>query len=268
MQYFLTSVKIIIFILVAGSALLYLAQDHLIFYPAPTPTQTITTYKRQQYTVKRDGLTLHGWFINGKDKISLKNPLLIYYGGNAEDVSTNLPEINNYPTSNLLFMNYRGYGQNQGKPSEENLSQDALYIFDQISKQHEINPQEIILLGRSLGTGVATFVASKRKVRAVILVTPFDSLLNIAKKQYPIFPVKLMLKHPFNSLALSPSIESPLLNLMAEHDTIIPKSHAEKLAAHWQGPVVSVTIKNAGHNDINSFKEYWQHMNHFIKNTY
>jgi pimeloyl-ACP methyl ester carboxylesterase len=106
-------------------------------------------------------------------------------------------------------MNYRGYGGSDGTPSETALLSDALFVFDYMLATEGIDPAHVVLMGRSLGSGVAVHVAAKRKVGGVILVTPFDSLVNVARAHYPIFPVGLMLKHRFDSAALAPGITTP-----------------------------------------------------------
>jgi pimeloyl-ACP methyl ester carboxylesterase len=93
-----------------------------------------------------------------------------------------------------------------------------------------------VVIGRSLGSGVAVHVAAERKPAGVVLVTPFDSLRAVAQGIYPFVPVSLLLRHPFDSLALAPSIAAPMLALVATQDRVIAPAHARRLFEAWRGP--------------------------------
>lgn len=137
-------------------------------------------------------------------------------------------------------------------------------MYDTITARHSVSHDQVVLMGRSLGTGVAVHVASERPVRGVILVTPFDSLVNVAKKHYPVFPVSLLMRHRFDSISLAPSLRMPMLALVAGEDEIIPESCSMNLASAWEGPGETVVIKGAGHNDISMHREYWEAINGFL----
>ena len=215
-----------------------------------------------EVNINHNGFNLHGWFINRE--ISPEHPLIIYYGGNAEEISHNLFNLEKYEKESLLFMNYRGYGRSTGSPSQSSLFSDALFIFDHISDTYSIPSTNIILMGRSLGSAVATYVAKQRHVRAVILITPFDSLVNIAKEHYPFFPVKLLLRHPFDSVQIAPEITSPMIAIIAEQDRIISNEHSVNLVEHWGMKSHYVRIKDANHNSISNYPEYWNTVRLFL----
>ena len=133
----------------------------------------------------------------------------------------------------MAAVNYRGYGLSEGRPGEAALAADALAVYDLLAARWGRRPGAHRRLWRSLGSGVAVQLAAKRPVRAVMLVSPFDSLRSIARKQYPIIPVSLLLKHPFDSLARAPGIEAPLLVLAGERDTLIPPALSRRLHDAW-----------------------------------
>jgi pimeloyl-ACP methyl ester carboxylesterase len=189
---------------------------------------------------------------------------VVYYGGNAEEVSGNLWDMARLQAGAYLFMNYRGYGDSQGKPSQKNLCRDALYILDTLVARENIPMNHIVLMGRSLGSGVAVYVAAHRPVRGVILVTPFDSLLNVARHHYPVLPVRFLLKHPFDSAALAPGVKMPALVIIGNQDNIIPNRRSTQLAEVWGGVVDTVVIDGAGHNDIQLDHRYWEAINSFL----
>ncbi len=254
--------KILIPVILVGLGLLYFFQDALIFFPQPTPGENRTRFERYAYRVTHAGVDLRGWFVRGA--VSAEKPLLIYYGGNAEEVSVNLEDLQQFGAGAYLFMNYRGYGDSEGKPSQATLCRDAVHILDHMVARFGIPLEHIVLMGRSLGSGVAVHVAAKRKVGGVVLVTPFDSLTNVARHHYPIFPVRLLLKHPFDSLALAPAIQTSALMLIAKQDDVIPARYALNLARAWGGPAQTVVIEGAGHNDIHLDPRYWQAIGRFV----
>jgi pimeloyl-ACP methyl ester carboxylesterase len=101
-------------------------------------------------------------------------------------------------------------------------------------------------------------------VGGVILVTPFDSLVNVARSHYPIFPVGLMLKHRFDSAALAPGITTPALFLTASNDQVVPVLFAKKLESVWAGPITAVTVEGTDHNTIETSLVYWNAVNAYL----
>ena len=258
----LAFLKILLPVAVLGVGLLYFFQDTLIFFPQSTPPANRTQFEPHAYRMVHAGVTLQGWFVRGA--VTAEKPLLVYYGGNAEEVSVNLHDLRQFKAGAYLFINYRGYGDSGGKPSQAALCEDAVYILDHMVANEKIPLDHMVLMGRSLGSGVAVHAAAKRKVRGVVLVTPFDSLTNVARHHYPIFPVRLLLKHPFDSRALAPAIKTPLLMLIAEHDDVVPPKFAFSLAQAWGGPAQTLVIEGAGHNDIQLHQDYWKALNRFL----
>jgi len=263
MEFVFGVVKIVLIVAAALFGLIYFFQSKLIFFPQKIADNNREGLKDNEIVMESRGCRLHGWFI--KKSISSNCPLIIYYGGNAEEVSSTLLEMETLLNASFLFMNYRGYGDSSGHPSEKDLLEDALNLFDQMVEDHAIAPSRIILMGRSLGTGVAVHVASKRKPGALILVTPFDSLTSIAKSVYPLLPVEKLLRHRFDSLALAPGIDIPMLAVIAEKDEIIPNQNSLNLVNAWGGPVETLVVKEAGHNDISMYDSYWSGIRKFVE---
>ncbi|MBC8401748.1 MAG: alpha/beta hydrolase [Candidatus Marinimicrobia bacterium] len=242
-------------------AYLYFRQDAFIYFPTKIPPHNrhvLDQYQQSTINFTTTGATLQGWFIE------CGNPLIIYFGGNAEEVSGNLYDLNKYPSGSLLFVNYRGFGASTGRPTAKDLSADALVIYDTMISEYGYSPANIILIGRSLGSAIAVHLAANRDVKALVLISPFDSMVNLAKKHYPIFPVDRLLKHRFDSRKLAPELNIPMLAIIGEKDRIIPRECSLSLVKVWNGPNRVVTIPAAGHNDISIYSEYWQVINDFI----
>src|SRR5256714_14674811 len=153
------------------------------------------------------------------------------------------------------MLNYRGYGASEGSPSEAAISADALQWYDYAAS--ELKPSSIAVFGRSLGSGPAVFLASEKNISKVVLVTPFDSLIEVAKRHYPFLPVTLMLRHQFDSIGRAPKISAPLLCLAAARDEVIPSAHARKLHDAWGGPKRWIELAGAGHNRTDGLPAFW-----------
>ncbi len=236
---FLKTIKIIIFIYLLFGLLIYSMQDLLIF---PTVKYNITTAEKT-ITIKNKGVELKGWVINKE-----KENAIIYFGGNHEGVGRNIELFKKlFPNYAVYLIDYRGYGNSTGRPSEQNLYDDALHIYDLISKNHKT----ISLIGRSLGSAVAIYLASQRYILNIALITPFDSVENLVKNTYFMYPTSLMLKHKFESLKNIKKIKAKTLVIIATNDKIVPIERTNKLIANFDNIDLTVeTINNSHHNNI------------------
>jgi uncharacterized protein len=150
-------------------------------------------------------------------------------------------------------LHYRGYGGSTGSPSETANNSDAAALFKYVSAQHG----EIAIIGRSLGSGIAIRLASETAAARLILVTPYDSIEEIAAAQYPYIPVRWMLLDRYESWRYAPRIRIPTTILAAEHDQVIPRASTEKLLTGFPPRIATMkVIGGAGHNDIDSKTEY------------
>lgn len=234
-------------------ALVYLRQRSLLFYPVPVREGIMA----ETFSLKNGDLLLHGWILNkGQAKA------LIYFGGNSEDITENIvlfEDLFNHYT--VYLINYRGYGNNQGKPSEQGLFSDAIAIYDQIEALHP----SISLMGRSLGSGVAVYLASKRDIEQLLLLTPYDSIAELAQTHYPYLPARYLVRDRFESIIYAQDIDVPVLIITAELDRIVPYRHAEKLRDQFRQARVSYhMIAEARHNNVTSFARYREAIEAFI----
>ncbi|MBE9610035.1 alpha/beta hydrolase [Chitinilyticum litopenaei] len=181
---------------------------------------------------------------------------LIYFGGNREDVSQTLSDYAAaFPGRAIYMLHYRGYGGSSGEPSEAALHADALALYQRVRQQHA----RITVIGRSLGSGVAIRLAAQRPVEQLVLVTPYDSVLNVAQEQYPWVPVSLLLHDTFESWRVAPQISAPTLLIAAGNDRLIPPEHARALLAAFRPGVARLMIlPQAEHNLRNVLPEYFR----------
>lgn len=239
---------------------LYFNQRKLLYYPQSLDRawEHIQENAAFEYTVERDGIVLKGWLINpDHDK------LVVYYGGNAEEASLSIESYSELNGVAVLLMNYRGYGESDGHPTEKDLVGDATVILDGLKDRYA----DITLIGRSLGSGVAVQVAREIKVTRLVLVTPYDSIRAVAQGLYPYVPVSCLLKDPFDSLSASENVGVPALFLVAEEDRVIPEKHSKQLFESWKGDREWVEFPDTDHNSISYDPAYWRSLSAFIDST-
>ena len=188
-------------------------------------------------------------------------PAVLYFGGNAEDVSSSLPELAiAFPQRAIYAMHYRGYGGSSGAPSERALQADALALYDFAQARH---PQ-ITVIGRSLGSGLAVRLASERPVARLVLVTPFDSLTALAAPLFPWLPVRWLMLDRYDSASRAPSLHMPTLILAAEHDEVVPAASTRRLYERFPPGVATLqVIAGTGHNTISSSPVYTHALRRF-----
>ena len=249
-------------LLVGVPATMYFAQDSLLFFPQPLAGQPRTARPVEALEFEREeGVKVRGWLVKAAGTPA---PLVVYYGGNAEELSWQMTEP--WPADwSLALVNYRGYGESDGNPSEAVLFADALAVFDALARRPDVDSARIVLVGRSLGSGVATHVAAERPVAAVVLISPYDSMAAVGQRHYPWLPVGLLLRHPFDSKSRAPGIRAPLLAIAGGRDRIIPPAHSRKLVEAWGGPKRFVELEDADHNDISGAPKYWPAIDGFLR---
>jgi uncharacterized protein len=234
-------------------AVMYFAQDRLLYFPSPElerPGARVLRLRTGDATVKV-------WELHPEAR-----PALIYFGGNGEDVGFNIVDFDKeFPDRAIYLVNYRGFGGSTGEPREGALIADAEAVYDWVSARHD----SIIVMGRSLGTGVATALAGRKPVAGVVLVTPYDSIANVAAGRYPWFPVRWLIKDPYDSAARMPRVRAPVLVLIAGRDESIPRARSDALIASIPaGLAHTVIVPEAGHNDIETYPTYWPSLKAFV----
>jgi hypothetical protein len=217
-----------------------------------------------------DGLNLNGWLVPGK-KPSPDADLhtLLWFHGNAGNINRrldNLKMIYERVPVNVFIIDYRQYGRSEGKISEQGTYLDSRAALAYLHSRDDINNEKIIFFGRSLGSAVAVELALNEKCRALILETPFTSILEMGKKLYPFLPVNLLLKTKYDSLAKIGNIKVPILVMHGDKDDLVPFEHGKRLYDMANEPKEFYTIPGAGHNDthIVGGDEYFDVIRNFV----
>ena len=230
---------------VLACGFLYAAQASFLYHPtAARPGDAAS-----RFLLHRDGIDL---MVSSRDRDGPQ--AVLYFGGNAEDVTDSLPELaSTFPDSAIYALHYRGYGGSGGAPTERDLVGDGRALFDVIHRTH---PQ-VTVIGRSLGSGVALQVAAARPASRLVLVTPYDSIAALASQRFTLFPVNWLLRDRYESWRYAPRISVPTTVIAARNDQVIPRASTERLLAKFKPGLASyIVIPGVGHNDISANTRY------------
>jgi fermentation-respiration switch protein FrsA (DUF1100 family) len=146
-------------------------------------------------------------------------------------------------------LGYRGYAGSDGRPSEDGLYTDARAALTWLNA-NGVADSSIVLYGESLGTGVATMMATERKVASVVLESPYTSLTDVAAYQFPYLPVRWLMWDRFDTLSRVGEIKVPLLVMHGDQDVVIPQDFGRQVFAAANVPKESFWAQGRGHNDI------------------
>ena len=245
--------------------MIYFIQEKLIFLP----TRLTQNYQYQFsepfeefFLETDDGAQLNALHFKRRDPLGV----VLYFHGNAGnlarwgEIGMSLSRSLNY---DVVIMDYRTYGKSKGILSEAALHSDGQLFYDYVSQQYE--EKDIILYGRSLGTGIVTRLASENNPQKVILETPYFSLLDIGQRRFPFLPVKWLLKYEFNSYQYVSNISCPIAVFHGTEDEVIPLESGKKLFESIpDGQKEFYLIEGARHNNIASFDDYHTGLGRFL----
>jgi pimeloyl-ACP methyl ester carboxylesterase len=236
-------------------AMLYSGQRDMLYFPTPEVGGAVA----QDLRFESGGETLKVWHYP-----RTTSKAVLYFGGNAEDVSRSVATLRTvFPDAALYALNYRGYGGSTGVPSEQAFYADALALYDLARRDYP----SISVVGRSLGSGVAVYLAAQRDVERLALVTPFDSILSVVKERYWMFPVSVLLRETYDSAARASVIDEPVLMLLAEQDSIVPLAHSmDLLRAFERDDIQAFVLRGTDHNSIGSSPDYLRFLRDFFAN--
>ena len=240
--------------------LIFLFQSRLIYFPqigrelAGTPRDAGLDYEEVQLRTS-DNVTLNGWWVPARDA---RGAVLILHG-NAGNISHRIGYLKMFNRMRYatLLIDYRGYGKSGGGPSEVGTYRDAEAAWLHLVETRKLGAHDIVIVGESLGGGVATWLAAKYPPRALILASAFTSVPDLGAQVYPWLPVRLLAGIQYNNLDRIPKIAAPVLIAHSRDDEIVPFTHGEALFAAARDPRQFLAM-SGGHNDALLFtRDEW-----------
>jgi len=243
-------------------------RDRLTFFPdkdSLIPEQDFPDFVSERWIETPDGETIQSFLFLHHG--SRKRPLIIYFHGNAGnlyhrfDTATRLYQMG----QDVLLVSYRGYAKSSGKPNEEGIYTDGVSAVKYATDNLGYSESEISIFGRSLGSTVAVHIAQYRNFENVVLITPLTSGKGMATAMGLGF-VKFLAGNSYNSFEKINNINSRMLIIHGDHDEVVPYFMGKQLFEKYHGAKQMVTIKNAGHNDLQEVDSelYWGTIEKFI----
>lgn len=230
------TVRFVVLLALAFFAFLFslrVMDERFVFYPMPYPeSETVPAPQglplEDVFFTADDGTRLHGWYVGRDDPTAV----ILFSHGNAGNVTHRLEAIKRLyreVEASVLVYDYRGYGRSEGRPTEKGVSMDARAARQWLAAREQIDPAEIVLLGRSLGGAVSVDLAAEGGARALVLESTFTSIPDVAAHHYPLLPVRWILKTRFPSMEKIDRYDGPLLASHSKSDTIVPYAQGRQL---------------------------------------
>ncbi len=242
------------FVVVAGIILLaWMFQRTLIYFPfgdVPTPSEVGLTQVEEVEFPTADGLRLDGWFV----RTASSSPAftVVVFNGNAGNRAHRAPlaaSLQQQGVQVLLF-DYRGYGGNEGTPTEAGLRADAGAARTYVLGRGDVDASRLIYLGESIGTALAIALAAEHPPAGLILRSPFTSLVEVGQIHYPFLPVQLLLRDRFSVIDDIRRVHCPVLVIAGDEDRIIPVDQSRRVYDATPSAKELLILAGADHNDI------------------
>lgn len=235
-------------------AWMYAKQRDLMYFPQATKVDA----KDTDFGIARNGVMLNGWLVN------IGQPgAAIYFGGNAERIEDMRDEFAQwFPQSSVYLVPYRGYGASEGTPTEEALLSDALAVYDQVVARQQGAP--VTVIGRSLGSSIASYVASQRPVARLALITPFDSMSSVAQAHYPWLPLRWLMQDRYETAQYLKKYEGPVLVVRAGKDEVVPTASTDRLIAAMKKKPQVLHLPDATHNSVDGDPAFGKALSEFV----
>lgn len=210
--------------------LIYVFQDKLVYRPQKelTDNPSLLGLSYRQFRVEtEDGNRLHGWFVPADSG----QTTILYCHGNAGNISDRLETLRflNDLGVNVAIFDYRGYGKSEGKPSEDGTYKDATAVWKYLIEEWDLNKENVIIMGRSLGGPIAAKLASHHNPAAVILESTFTSAVDLGSDMYPWLPINWLLKFEYDTQKYLKQINVPVFMAHSVDDDVVPFQHGQDL---------------------------------------
>lgn len=243
-----------------------LFETSLIFFPSKYPQGVWEPYGIDFEEVdfqSADGTKLHGWYLPHENP----SHVILFCHGNAGNITNRaLPvkRLHDDLNASVFIFDYRGYGKSEGSPSEHGVLADARAARSYLAKRESVKPEEIVLLGRSLGGAVAVDLAVKDGAKALLLQSTFTSIPDVAAFHYPWLPVRWLLRTRLNSLKKIRTYEGPVFQSHGSADTIVPYELGKQLYDAAPGKKEFMTLQGYDHNAAQN-DEYYEALQIFLE---
>jgi fermentation-respiration switch protein FrsA (DUF1100 family) len=234
----------------------FLLQRRLTYFPDPertSPASFNLVGVEERIIATPDGERLVAWFAPAAPG----RPTILYFHGNAGNLANRSERVRRLLARGwgVLFMSYRGYSGSSGKPSESANVADAKLAYDVLRKAG-VAPDDIIVYGESLGSGVAVQVAAEKQVGGLVLDAPYTSIVDVAEASYPYLPVRPFMFDRYETMQYLPKVTAPLLVMHGEDDRVIPVEMGKAVYAAANAPKEIATFSRAGHSDHHLYGSY------------
>jgi uncharacterized protein len=247
----LSMLKWLVIAYITICAVMWACQRYLMYVPH-TNIQPPTAYGLKHFEDLRlqsaDGTRVQVWYHGARTGY----PTIVYFHGNGGHLGGRADYFNLLSGAGfgVLALSYRGYGSSEGRPSELGFYQDARATLEYATQALSIPPQQIVLYGESIGTGVAVQMATEFPIGALVLQSPYTSIEALAKDSYPWLPVRLLLKDRFDSISKIERINAPLLVFHGEKDSIVPIRYGKQLFEKAPEPKQAMYFEQVNHVDF------------------
>jgi pimeloyl-ACP methyl ester carboxylesterase len=244
-------------------ALLYFFQEALLFHPGtalPADYRFAVRLPFEERTVTEGPDPIHGLLVKAERSRGL---ILFFHGnaGNLEDWAEHAEDLARHLHWSIWIIDYPGFGKSGGEiRGEARLHADADAVFAAAKK--EAGGEPFVVMGRSVGTGLAVRLAALNPVSGLVLESPYYSMVHLAQRYYPWAPT-FLLKYPLNSFMWMPRVQAPILVLHGKRDELIPVEEGKALAALSKNAKL-VLFEQGHHNDLNQFPNYWEELGIFL----
>ena len=242
---------------------LYFFQEKLLFLPT-TLEQSYEfnfDYNLDELFLKpEEGVTINALHF----KVENPKGIILYFHGNSGDLSRwgKVAEYFVKKQYDVLVMDYRTYGKSIGTLGEKGFYKDAQYCYDYLLQHY--SDTQITLYGRSLGTGIASFIAAENEPKQLILETPYYSILDVAKDRFPMFPLEKLLKYQFPTFKYLLKTNCSITIIHGTDDDVVPYSSSKKLSELKLENLNFITVENGTHNNLIEFDKYHNTINKLL----
>lgn len=271
------------------ATVIYAIQDDLVFSPS-----VLTEARLQAIAVEyphaepveiiaRDGAVLRGWLVPPRGAVDDEDvnvtesadksartdgtpPLILVFTGQGGEASRYFVLTGQVPEAAWAFVNYRGYGASDGTPSDKAIFDDATVIYDYFTSRPDVDADYVFALGGSMGTGVATYLASQRPLAGVVLFSPYDRIGGgVTQDLMPWLPTGLLFRTRFDAATYAPDVQAPVLAIVGSEDKVILPARSEALLRRWGGETELLVIEGGDHYTIYGKDEAWEAVRRFIR---